>query len=78
MNPLLQQIGERGIDRALTLDAAHAREAGGDDLDREVAFAARIVARMAAVQLAVVANDEMRWSERFDEAPGDFFGHGAA
>ena len=74
MDALSQQLGEGGVDRALPLNAAHAGKARRDDLDREMAFAARIMAGVAAVQLAVVTDEQMRRIEGLGKASGDFFG----
>ena len=74
MDPLLEQVGERRVDRALPRQPAHACEARRDDLDGEMAFAARIMAGMAAMRLAVVADEKMRRTERFGQAFGDFGG----
>ena len=59
MHPLGEQVGQRRIHRALALDPVHAGESRRDDLDREVTFAARVVPGVAAMHLAVVADDQM-------------------
>jgi hypothetical protein len=77
VDSLGEEIGQRRVDGALTLDAVLAGEGGGDDLDREMAFAARIVAGMAAMPVAVVDHGEPFGSEGGAKALGDFLGHGA-
>jgi DnaJ-like protein len=76
MDALREDVGQGGVDGALALDAVQTFESGRDDLDGEMALAARIVAGMAAVQRAVVAHNEMGRSERLGETSGDFGGHG--
>ena len=75
MDAFGEDVSERIVDGALTLHAVHSRELGRDDLHREMALAARIVAGVAAVQRADVAHGEMGWSERLGETSGDFGGH---
>src|SRR5579859_4536119 len=58
MDALDQQFGERLVDQPLARHAVQPFEGGGCDFHREVAFAARIMADMAAMLLAVVADDE--------------------
>ena len=74
MDAIAQQVGERGVDRALAVDPALAREGLGDDLDREMAFAPFVVAGMAAMAFAVVADEQMRRGERVGETLRDFGG----
>lgn len=74
MHALVEDVGQRRIDGALALNAVHAAKPGGDDLDGEMALAARIVAGVAAVRRAVVAHDQMGRSERLGETSGDFGG----
>lgn len=78
MNSLGEQFGERDIDRALARQPVHPRKARRHYLDREMAFAARVVPRMAPVQLAVVTNVEIGWIECFVQTSGDFRGDRAA
>src|SRR5688572_29136996 len=78
MDPLGEKFGERDVDRALARQPVHAGEAGGDDLDREMTFPARIVAGMAPVRLAIVAHVEIGWIECFVQTSGDFRGDGTA
>ena len=63
MDACNEEIGERRVDRALALEPTLAGEGGGDDLDREMTFAARIVAGVAAMLLAVVDHGETFGSE---------------
>jgi hypothetical protein len=72
MHALGEEIGKRRVDRALALHPVHAGKGGGDDLDREMALAARIVAGMAAMLLAIVADEQMGRGERLGEPAGDF------
>ena len=74
VDPISKQVAERIVDRALPLQTAHARESGRLDLDREVAFAAAVMASMAAMAVAVVDHAKMRRSERFAQALVDFGG----
>jgi hypothetical protein len=77
VNALFEQVCERMIDRALPLDAAQACEGGRLDFDSEVTFAARVVAGVAAMFLAVVNDLEVRRAECLSETFGDFCGDGA-
>ena len=77
MHPLLEEVGQRFVDRALALEAGQAGEAGGDDLHREMAFAARVVPGMAGMFRAVVDDREPLGSEGGAEAFVDFCGDGA-
>jgi len=63
VDALLEQVRERRVDRALALQPGHPRKGGGDDPHREMAFAAAVVAGMAAMQVAVVDHLEPRGSE---------------
>src|SRR5688500_17958556 len=76
--PLTHQVAERRIDRALAFEPAHPLEPGRDDLDAEMALAAAVVAGMAAMLGAVVADGELRRSERLLQPEGDFGGDRAA
>lgn len=58
MDAIAQQIGQRMIDEAVPLDAILSRKCGGNDLDGEMAFAARIMTAMAAMLDAVVDHGE--------------------
>ena len=58
MDAFCQQPGERLVDQPVPPHARLPGERGGDDLDREVAFAARIVARVAAMLGAVIDHGE--------------------
>lgn len=75
MNALPHQIAERGVDRALALEAGHAGEGVRFDLHREMAFAAAVVAGVAVMLRAVIDHREMRGSEggaqAFLDFPGD-------
>lgn len=75
MDTLGEEVGERGVDRALAFEAALADERLRDDLDREMAFAARIVAGMAAMLRAVVDHGEPFGSECRTKAFLDLAGH---
>lgn len=59
MDPLGQQIAQRGIDGALPGDAGLAREGCRDDLHGEVAFAPLIMTGMAPVLFAVIDDSEI-------------------
>jgi hypothetical protein len=76
MHALSKKVGQRCVDGSLALEAVQAGEMGRDDLDREMTFAARVVAGVAAVQFAVVAHDELGRSERLGETSANFGGHG--
>ena len=58
MDPTLQHMPERRIDRALAVDAALAGKGFGLDFHREMAFAAAVVAGMAVMLRAVVEHGE--------------------
>lgn len=77
MDPFGKQVGQCRIDRPLALDPAFADECGCDDLNREMAFATRVMTGMAAVLLAIVVHGKMAGSERLVEALCDFCGHRA-
>ena len=75
MHALLQQIGQRVIDRTLAGDAVHSRKGWRFDLNREMAFASvGIVAAMPAMFLAVVNDLEVRCTECLGETSRDFGG----
>jgi hypothetical protein len=59
MDPAFQQVCQRPVDGALAFDAGEAREQRGRNLDREMAFAAPVMAGVAAVRLAVVPDQQM-------------------
>lgn len=77
MDAFLQEIAERGIDGALAFEAGLAGEGGGFDDDGEMAFAAAVMAGMAAMPVAVVDHLEARRGEGGVEAGRDFGGDGA-
>ena len=77
MDPVAEQVAQCMVHRPLPLDPAHPRELRSDDLDREVAFAAPVMPRMAEMLGAVVDHVEMRRSERIGQAFGDFRGERA-
>ena len=77
MDALAHQVAERGVDRALALEAAHAGELGRLDLDGEMAFAAAVVAGMAVMPGAVVDHGEAGGSERGAQALLDLGGDGS-
>lgn len=54
MDSLAHQVAERGVDLALALDAVEPGECGAFDRQREVAFAARVVAGVADMMIALV------------------------
>src|SRR3546814_1982572 len=72
MDPIGEQVGERVVDRALAGDAIEARKSRRLDLHGEMALASRVMAGMAAVQLAVVAHDKMRRSVGLPQPARDF------
>lgn len=77
MDAVREQVGQRAVHCPLARDAVLAGEGGAHDLDREMRFAARVVAGMARMLVAVVNYRQMRRSERVGQAAGDFCGHGA-
>lgn len=54
MDALVHQFAERGVNSALPLDPVQAYESGAFDDEREVAFAARIMAGVADMLVALV------------------------
>lgn len=54
MDAFAQQFAERRMDSALSLDPAQPGESGAFDDEREMAFAPRIVPRVADVLVALV------------------------
>ena len=58
MNPVREQFGQGLIDQPMPLNAILAGKSRRDDLDGEVAFAARIMPGMAAMASAVVGHGE--------------------
>ena len=77
MDAFDQQLGQCLVDQSLPRHAVQSLERGGGDLDGEVAFAACIMAGMAAMLLAVVADDEPCGRQGGGEATRDFGGDGA-
>ena len=69
VDALGQQIGQRGVHHPLSVDAGTPIECGRDDLDREMAFAARIMPGMAAMLVAVVDDGQRHRLKRLCE-PG--------
>lgn len=74
MNPLPRKVAQRGIDQPLALKPVHAREAVAFDFHGEVAFAAAVVAGVAAVAVAVVDHGKVGGGEGFREELFDFSG----
>ena len=74
VNPIVHQIPKRGVDCALAGDSAHADEGLGLDGQREVAFAAAVVAGVADVVGALIVEFEPCRSKRGDEALPDLGG----
>ena len=74
MDPILHEVAERRVDRALPLKPVHSCKGGGFDLHGEVAFAAAVMACMAAMAVAVVDHSKPGRSERFAQAFLDFGG----
>ena len=68
MDALVHEFAERGVDSALAGDARLAGEAVTFDDQREVAFAALVMAGVAAVVIAFVDEVEAGWGERGGEA----------
>lgn len=60
MDAFIHQLAERGIDRTLALDPAHAGEGWALDRQAEMALAGRVVANVAAMLLAVVNQMDSR------------------
>jgi hypothetical protein len=54
MDPVADQLAQRGMDHALPLDPALAGKSRAFDHQREVAFAGRVVAAMPAMLLAII------------------------
>ena len=54
MDSRLHEVAKRGIDHALPLDTILSSESPAFDAQREMAFASRIVAAVAVMELAVV------------------------
>lgn len=74
MDPVLHEVAECRVDRALPLKPVHCREGGGFDLHGEVAFATAVMTGMAAMPVAVVDHLKPGRSERFAQAFLDFGG----
>ena len=77
MHAIAHQVAEGGVDGALALQAVHAGEGSRLYLDREMRFAAAIVAGVAAVPGAVVDDFEARRTESLGQPFRDFGGDGA-
>lgn len=77
VNAFLQQVRQRGVDRALAPDPAHPLESRRHQFHREMAFPPRVVAGVAAMLLAVVADDEVDGVQSLSQAFVDFRGDGA-
>ena len=63
MDPLAGNVAQRGVDQPLALEPGNPGEGRALDLDGEVAFAAAVVARVAAVAGAVVLDGEVGGGE---------------
>ena len=74
MHPLAHQIAQRGIDGALALHAVEAGEGGALDDQREMAFAAAVVAGVADVRSALVDQFKPGRGERREETLLDIGG----
>jgi hypothetical protein len=72
VNPVAQQGVQRGIDQPMALYARRPGKDVGDDLDREVALATRIMPAMAAMFLAVVDHGELHGRQGGLQPLGDF------
>ena len=72
MDALGEQIGQGGIDQALTLDPALAGKCGRDDFDRKMTLATRIMAGMALMTCAVVDHGKAFRGQGGAEPPFDF------
>ena len=77
MDSLAHQIAERRIHRALPLETAHSGESRRLDVDSEMAFAAAVVAGMAAMAGTVVDYVKPSGSEPVSQAFLDFRGDGS-
>ncbi len=77
MDALDEEVGEGRVHCALALEPGQAGEAPRDDLHREVALAAPVVAGVAAVAVAVVADEEVAWVQSGAKALVDFRGDGS-
>ena len=73
MDALAHQVAERCIDLALALDPAKPDESGTFDGQGEMALAARVMAGVADMLVALVLKLEPTWIERGSE-PLDHFG----
>jgi len=78
MHSLGEEIAQCGIDHPLALDAILTAEGGRDDLDREVTFAACIVAGMTGMVCAVVDHGEPFGGQGGTQPPFDFGRDGAS
>ena len=74
MDPIVHQVAQCGIDRALALDAGHAGEGCAFDDQREMALAAVVMAGMADVMITLVFEIEPGGREARDEPVPDFSG----
>lgn len=77
MHPLAHQFAKRGVDGALALDPILASEGLSLDHQREMAFAAAVVAGVAAVPVALVFQLEPDGMKRLRQAADDLGGDGA-
>ncbi len=78
MDFLDQQFAQGVVHQPLPLDPVRTDEGGRYQLDREMALSAlRIMACMAAMLLAVINDELMRWVERQPQARFDFCSHWA-
>ena len=75
MHPLAQQVGQRHVNEPLPRDAAQPGEPLAHHRHGEMAFAAAVMPRMAAVALAVVDNLEQRGGQRLGQALFDLGRH---
>lgn len=74
MHAFAHQIAERGVDFPLPFDTAQPREGRTFDNEGEVTFAARIMACMADMQVALILEIEAGRRQRCDQPLDHFAG----
>src|SRR5688572_6335205 len=77
VDPFLHQLAERGIDFSLPLDPVEAGECGAFDGQREMALAARVMAGMADMLVALVFQLEAGGREGGGQPLDHFAGNGS-
>lgn len=77
MDPLPWDVAERLIDHSLPHHPRNARKCTTFNLNREVRFAAAIIAAMARMVAAIIDHSKVVGGESRDQQRLHFFGHGA-